>query len=159
MTQTDIQDFRSALRRIERSLIENLRGESRCCGVSFNECHVILEVEHDCSADITGLADSLKMDKSIVSRTVDSLVKQALLIRIEDPLDRRKKSVALSESGKEKAAFINSQMNSKYMDLFGSMNGGKDKELIRAALLLASTLEAWQKDCGALSNCCGGIKE
>ncbi len=154
MKEMEIQEFRSALRKIERSLVENLKGGSICCGASFNECHVILEIEGCRSAAISSLSASLGMDKSIVSRTVDTLVQRGLLIRLEDPEDRRRKTLALSAEGEKMAAWLNGQMNGTYEELLTAIGPGTAQALAGAARLLADTLEGWKDELSAASVCC-----
>jgi DNA-binding MarR family transcriptional regulator len=154
MKETDIQNFRALLRRIERSLVENLKGESICCGISFNECHVLLEVEGKPSTAVSSLSDVLGMDKSMVSRTVDTLVQRGMLIRLEDPDDRRRKSLVLSAEGEKMAEWINGQMNGKYRELFDALGTDTARALTGATRLLAETLELWKDELSAASVCC-----
>ncbi len=154
MKEMDVQNFRSLLRRIERSLVENLKGESICCGISFNECHVLLELDGKPSTAVSSLSGALGMDKSMVSRTVDALVQRGMLNRLEDPDDRRRKSIALTAEGERLAEWINGQMNGKYRELFAALDTDTARELTGAARLLAETLELWKDELSAASVCC-----
>jgi DNA-binding MarR family transcriptional regulator len=159
MTDTDIRSFRSDLRRVERSLLENLKGESECCGISFNECHILMELDSGESCDVTSLAERLRMDKTIISRTVESLVRKKFVDRCESPEDRRKKMLALTPWGEEQVSSINQLMNSKYRELFSELeNSGAVKTVSHAARLLADTLELWQGKASPISSCCKGGK-
>jgi len=58
-------------------------------GVATPQCHVLLELADLKTASITELQNYLVLDKSVVTRTVDTLVKQGLIDRNENPEDRR----------------------------------------------------------------------
>ncbi len=83
-----IRDFRKILREFERELF--FQNVSACCqGVSLPQCHALLEIEDQQEISITELADKLKLEKSTVSRTIDSLVKKGYILR-EIPSDNRR---------------------------------------------------------------------
>ncbi len=87
MEKTKIREFRKALRQLER-LIDSQ--QKFCCnGVTLAQCHALLEVEELGQATTGQLADSLNLDKSTLSRTIDGLVNLRLLERLSDPKDRR----------------------------------------------------------------------
>ena len=95
----DIRDFRRVLRHLERIIISGLKDDSSCCGITVNQCHLLLEIFDRCETDITELKNYLGLDKSSVSRTIDSLVNSGLLLRVEKEEDRRYQMVSLSEKG------------------------------------------------------------
>jgi DNA-binding MarR family transcriptional regulator len=74
--------------------------ESRySCGLTFTQCHSLLEIGEKESTTVAELADSLTLDKSTLSRTVESLVRQRLIQRREHPDDRRVKILRLTVGG------------------------------------------------------------
>jgi DNA-binding MarR family transcriptional regulator len=98
-----IRLFRKGLRELEREVELALAGQSGCCGVTPAQCHLLLAVEEAGEISVGELAGALELDSSTLSRSVDSLVKAALLVRKEDAENRRRQLVSLSAGGKAKA--------------------------------------------------------
>jgi DNA-binding MarR family transcriptional regulator len=91
--------FRALLRNIVRLLSHEETEGGYSCGLTFTQCHSLLEIGEKESATVAELADSLKLDKSTLSRTVESLVSRGLIQRREHPDDRRFKILRLTTKG------------------------------------------------------------
>ncbi len=100
---------------------------------------------------MTDHAEKLTMDKGLMSRTVNLMVNNGLIFRKEDPDDRRRKSIVLSEAGVDKTKSINDFMNLKYQTFFKDMDGDEEEEVIRSVKLLSSLFHK-------LKNCCSGSR-
>lgn len=112
MDKNKIRKFRRTLRKFER-LIESQ--QKYCCsGATLSQCHVLLEVEELGQGTTGQLADSLNLDKSTLSRTIDGLVNLGLLKRLSDPQDRRTIPLSLTEQGEAICEAINSSGDSFY---------------------------------------------
>ncbi len=150
-------EFRSSIRFIERSLFSSLKEDGECCGISFNECHILLEMAGNKGVQMTDLSKTLVMDKSIISRSVEQMVKKKLILRKEDSEDRRKKIIVLTECGDKKAEKINTFMNEKYGTLFNKMTNDEGMRLVESAELLASAFSEW--DFSNILKCKGIVDE
>lgn len=75
---------------------------------------------------IKDLAEHLRMTSSAVTQLVDGLVKEKLLLRTEDPADRRKISVSLTPQGRKKLEEAKQQKFLTISKLFESLS---DKEI------------------------------
>lgn len=64
------------------------------------------------------VADALGMDPSSVVRIIDQLISAELLIRAEDPNDRRARILTLTEDGRERVMQIGEAMRPFRRDLF-----------------------------------------
>ena len=107
MVLKTIREFRKTLRLFERELaIQNQ--SSCCCNVTVAQCHVLMELDMKDGISLNTLAASVGLDKSTVSRTVESLVVQGLLERSIPESNRRKTIISLTEAGKKVVNTINS---------------------------------------------------
>ena len=72
-------------------------------GLSFVQFKAMMELSASGSDDpyLQELAESLGASMPSLSRAVDGLVRKGLVDRTEDPDDRRRRRVALTESGRE----------------------------------------------------------
>lgn len=111
MEKGEIREFRKTLRRFER-LIDSQQND--CCrGATLAQCHVLLEVQDLGYATTGQLAESLGLDKSTLSRTIDGLVNLGFLERLSDPRDRRTIPLSLTKSGEAICESIN-RLNDAY---------------------------------------------
>ena len=107
-----IRRFREYIRQIEREL--NLQNDSTCSqGVSLPKCHSILELFSNKSMTLNELSDKLHLDKSTVSRTVESLVRDGYVDRSIPSDNRRKVIIKLTGKGMDEARRIN-RVNDAY---------------------------------------------
>ena len=139
-TEVSIRDFRANLRVLEREVELSMTSEAGCCGVTFAQCHLLLEVERRGRTSITELAAALELDKSTLSRTVDGACRAGLIDRTVDPTSRRQQVLSLTEAGKERAAAINSQCDASYTRLFDFIPAAKRVMVVQCVALLAEAM-------------------
>ncbi len=115
MIKNRIRKFRKTLRKLER-LIESQQ-KNCCSGATLAQCHVLLEVEELGQATTGQLADSLNLDKSTLSRTIDGLVNLRLIERLSNPHDRRTIPLSLTDKGRAICESINSTSDAFYNEV------------------------------------------
>lgn len=115
--QSTIRKIRKALRLFEREL-DRFKGEQCCSGVTFKQCHTILAIEDEKSTNISELSNILNLDKSTISRTVDSLVNLKLIDRIIPEGNRRCTVISLTKKGAELCDSINKLNDNFFSTVF-----------------------------------------
>ena len=100
-TELSIRDFRTNLRVLEREVELSMTSEAGCCGVTFAQCHLLLEVERRGQTSVTELAGALELDKSTLSRTVDAACRAGLIDRTMDPCEQAAAGPEPDGGGKE----------------------------------------------------------
>jgi DNA-binding MarR family transcriptional regulator len=142
MIQADvsIRDFRKNLRVLEREVELSMTSEAGCCGVTFAQCHLLLEVERRGRTSVTELASLLELDKSTLSRTVDAGCRAGLIDRTVDPASRRQQVLSLTEKGRAMAETINSQCDASYARLFDFIPSTERSTVVHAVALLADAM-------------------
>ena len=141
----DIRAFRRSLRALERQVELSLADETECCGVTPAQCHLLLAVEEGGEPSVGDLAAGLELDASTLSRTVDKLVKAGLLQRREDPGNRRRQLVSLSDEGRSKAALINGLCDASYAGLLASLPARDAAALVRVLPRFVQALGEWRR--------------
>ena len=125
-----IRKFRELVRRFERELF--MQNTASCCnGISLPQCHTLLEIENKGRETVTELANSLGLDKSTVSRTVDGLVNVGLIHRTTPPENRRMASLQLTESGEKVCQTINKSNDNYYHEVLSVLPENEKEELLR----------------------------
>jgi DNA-binding MarR family transcriptional regulator len=157
MAEVSIRSFRKGLRALEREVELALSGQTECCGVTPAQCHLLLAVEEAGEPSVGEVATALELDSSTLSRTVDGLVKAGLLLREEDPSNRRRQLVKLSARGREKADTINALCDGYYVGLLAALPAGKGEAIAEALPLFAKAMRNWRvaQESGG---CCGGAE-
>jgi len=148
MNLDEIRAFRRFTRFLEREVERQLGNPTACCGVTMPQCHVLLELEEQGGISLTDLAFRLDLDKSTLSRTVDSLVKSGLLSRVDNSSDRRLINISLTLKGKEKADYINRENDAYYRELLEGLTEEEGKLVLSGAKILYRRMVA-MKSTGA----------
>jgi DNA-binding MarR family transcriptional regulator len=112
----NIRDFRKILRVFEQFLNNQL--SDCCCGVTVAQCHCLLAIEDLGQTTIGDLAKYLFLDKSTLSRTVESLVQLGFVIRENNLEDRRINLIALSSSGLQQVEKMHKVNDHYYSQVF-----------------------------------------
>ena len=112
MKLKEVREFRQKIRSLDRLLHEQ-RKEGSGCSVSPAQCHALLEIENRNEANVKDLAESMALDKSTMSRTIDGLVQGGFVERIINPQDRRYMQIKLTDQGWKTCDQTN-QFNDEY---------------------------------------------
>jgi DNA-binding MarR family transcriptional regulator len=153
MAKLSMKAFRKGLRELEREVDLALSAQTGCCGVTIAQCHLLLAVEEAGEPSVSEIAAVLELDASTLSRTVDGLVKTGLLARREDPANRRRQLVSLTEAGKEKADGINGLCDRYYGGLLGALPEDKVETIAQALPVFAKAMRDWRKNQES-ADCC-----
>ncbi len=140
VTESAIREFRANLRVLEREVEMSMTSEAGCCGVTFAQCHLLLEVERRGRTSVTELASLLELDKSTLSRTVEAGVQAGLIDRAPDPQNRRQQVISLTETGRATADRINQLCDSSYTRLFDFIPREKRAQVVEGVSLLAQAM-------------------
>jgi DNA-binding MarR family transcriptional regulator len=139
ISNENIKQFRKSLRKLQRKLAEQLDGDSVCCGVTIAQRHVLLAVEEKEHTTVTELAAELELDKSTLSRTIESLVVMGLVNRETNSDNRRSQHIRLTGDGEKTASGIHNQWRNFFMSLFEGIPKSKHAVVIEGLLLLANS--------------------
>lgn len=132
--------MRECVRILTRKLGLLEKSEASCCGISLTQCHVMVELGKAGSISVNYLANMLGLDKSTMSRTLNSLVEQDLVSREPDPGDRRCLSIKLT--GKGHALFLNIEksMEQYYLAAYTSLPADKRDQVMESLEILVKSL-------------------
>jgi len=72
---------------------------ARASGLSMSQLGALFQVHHRGFSAVTDLGDDLGVTSSAASQMLERLVQQGLILRSEDPSDRRVKQIVLTDKG------------------------------------------------------------
>lgn len=149
MSGEDVRRLRRDLRQLLRLLGVLDREEARCCGVNLAQCHALLEVAGSPGLSLSELAERLLLDRSTVSRLVDGLVNDGLLLREVSPEDRRYVTLSLSRQGEVLVGGVERNMDEWLGSALCTLAEEERQKVFSGLELLAAALEsAASRECG-----------
>jgi DNA-binding MarR family transcriptional regulator len=83
------------MRRSMRSFVRYAREN----GLSMSQVNALFHIHHSGGSGVTDLGEHLGITNAAVSQLLERLVQQGLILRDEDPADRRAKKLTLTEKG------------------------------------------------------------
>ncbi len=140
MDPSTLSSFRRRLRQLERTVMAQLQQDPSCCGVSITQCHTLLEIEESGPTTLTRLADRLELDKSTLSRSIDTMVEAGWVERTVHPDSRRAVWIALTARGRSICNRINRRWNGFFGDLLGRYSVRQQNLMMEGLSLLADAL-------------------
>jgi DNA-binding MarR family transcriptional regulator len=72
---------------------------SKASGLSMSHIGALMHLHNTGASDVSGIGDKLGITYPAVSQMLDRLVDEGLIMRTEDPDDRRSKKIVLTEKG------------------------------------------------------------
>lgn len=152
MEKSKIRSFRKELRRFDR--LNEIFNNACCTGITMAQCHALLEIEELGEATTIQLARNLLLDKSNLSRTIDSLVKRGLVKRKQDTKDRRYVMLILTNKGINLCNQINHTNDTTYSKMLAQLNQQEVAGIMDSFALLVKTLFNYIQDKNDENRCC-----
>ena len=141
---TDTLQFSQSLREwmdafVHRSMRDSARFV-KASGYSMPQFFLLMQVHRHEHCGISDLSENLETTNAATSQLVDKLVQAGLLVREEDPNDRRAKQVSLSSAGE---AFVGRAIaeRSRWMDdLTAALNEDEHQKVAEALEILTEAV-------------------
>lgn len=134
----------SDLREIVRILVRNLglleRNKSCCCGVTLAQCHAIVEIGRAKEINLNSLAELLNLEKSTMSRTINNLVNESLVLREVHTENRRYIKIKLTEKGEEIFKEIEQTMEDYYNEVISLVPSNKKEQVLESMQILVNVV-------------------
>src|SRR4030042_6784737 len=83
---------------MRRSMQSFIRS-ARHIGLSMSQINTLFHIHHAGGSGVTNLGEHLGISNAAVSQLLERLVQQGLILRDEDPADRRAKKLTLTDKG------------------------------------------------------------
>ena len=137
-TSDDLQDMVIRLQR-KMGFFDDL--QSSCCGVSFAQCHAMATIRRAGKISLNDLAAGMGLDKSTVSRTVDNLVNNKMVIRDPVPADRRCVTIRLTAKGNRAIGEVEAGLSRCFESLYESIDRSKRAQIMESLRILLEAIE------------------
>lgn len=147
--------FREYTRELERNL-ENMNQSDCCqCDVNTLQCFLVVEIGRQPGICIKDLAQSLKLDKSGISRAIEELVQKGFVLREPSKKDRRCVILTLTKDGETRFNQIENDMDKKFKEVFSYIDKDKQDMVLEALQLYNDACKKAENTCCKTEgNCC-----
>lgn len=147
--------FREYTRELERNL-ENMNQSDCCqCNVNTLQCFLVVEIGRQPGICIKDLAQSLKLDKSGISRAIEELVQKGFVLREPSKKDRRCVILTLTKDGETRFNQIENDMDKKFKEVFSYIDKNKQDMVLEALQLYNDACKKAENTCCKTEgNCC-----
>jgi DNA-binding MarR family transcriptional regulator len=128
-----IKALHESIRVIMRRFMPYIFHFAKGCGLSMPQIGVLFQLDHGGTSGISNLSDDLGITSAAGSQMLDRLVQQELILRSEDPVDRRVKKIVLTVKGRKILQEI-AHMRQAWMEELAGALSPSEKEQVIAAL-------------------------
>jgi DNA-binding MarR family transcriptional regulator len=149
---TESVQFSQSLRQwMDTFVHRSMRASARfvkASGFSMPQFFLLMQVHRREHCGISDLSENLEITNAATSQLVDKLVQAGLLVRTEDPHDRRAKMVSLSSAGEMFIEKAIAQRSRWVDDLAAVLNADEHQKIAEALEILteaASRLEVAER--------------
>jgi len=105
-------------------------------GLSMSQLGALFHLHHKGCAGVTDLGAHLGVTNAAVSQMLDRLVQQELILRSEDPVDRRVKQIVLTEKGLQVLQESIQARQRWLLDLAGSLSAPEKDQITQGLNIL-----------------------
>lgn len=116
------------------------REKSVVANLTPKQCHMIMEIGTNTLRN-GDLANTLGVDPSTLTRTLEPLVKYGLLKRDLNPANRREVLISLTDAGLETLQLIQSQMQDIFHRIFSQIPSDRRQEVENSLEILLSIIK------------------
>ncbi|MEK8034713.1 MarR family winged helix-turn-helix transcriptional regulator [Ideonella sp. DXS29W] len=123
------------LREVARLYVRAQRAVADCCQTTSTQCHILTELARSGPMAMGELGSRLLLEKSWISRAIDSLVALDLVSKAPNPADARSWIVSLTTAGKRRVKSLNTSLDQHAEHLLDGLSD-RDRQQVRQALIV-----------------------
>jgi DNA-binding MarR family transcriptional regulator len=131
-TEPFIDTLHEFIKMIMRRSMRSFFHYAKETGLSMPQIGVLFQLNRGATSGISNISDDLGVTSAAASQMLDRLVQQELILRTEDPDDRRVKNIVLTEKGRKVIVQCIS-VRQAWMDSLAAALTPQEKEQITAA--------------------------
>jgi DNA-binding MarR family transcriptional regulator len=146
MNLQEVRLLREKVEQLEFNKSWRSKEELVCCGITLAQCQILMELGKTQELCIAELADTLGIDSSTLSRTINRMVDSDLVSRMTKSSDRRYVSLSLTKNGKNLYQVIDDKRNEDYTKIFELIPEHKRKQVMESFEVFIEALRASKKN-------------
>ncbi|MDF2570301.1 MAG: MarR family protein [Sporomusa sp.] len=136
-----IEDIGELLQRTVRICQLFEREQIKEHGFTSSQCHILLEILKNETLTINEISAKMNLQISTITRIMDNLVRDQLLVRKRVSHDKRIVEAALTEKGKIEAYKLRESIRDYYKNVISHLPPGHVREVMNSVELLLTAVE------------------
>jgi DNA-binding MarR family transcriptional regulator len=117
------------------------REQIRVHGFTNSQCYILLEIYKHKTLSINEISEKMRLEISTITRIMNNLVRDELIIRKKSVYDKRVVEATLTEKGRDVARQLQRSIVNYYKDVIAYLPRGHVREVMRAVELLVTAVE------------------
>lgn len=136
-----IEDIGELLQRTVRICQLFEREQIKVHGFTNSQCYILLEILKNGTLTINEISAKMNLEISTITRIMNNLVRDQLIVRNRSTQDKRIVEAALTEKGKQEAAKLRESIRDYYQNVISHLPPGHVREVMNAVELLLTAVE------------------
>ena len=138
MDDSLVPTMQEAFAILRRRMMGNIFSYARDKGLTMGQFGAMLHVAHRVGCGVSDIGSDLGITNSAASQMLDRLVQLKLIVRSEDPSDRRSKHIELTNTGRQ-ILQEGSLANQTWLENLAQSMSIEEQEVVRDALTILIT--------------------
>lgn len=135
-----VEDIGDLLQKTVRTLQMLEREQIRVHGFTSSQCYILLEIHKHGILSINEISDKMRLEISTITRIMNNLVRDQLILRTRATHDKRVVEAVLTDKGKEAAKELQASIVNYYKEVILNLPRGHVREVMNAVELLVAAL-------------------
>lgn len=135
-----VEDISELLQKTVRTFQIMEKKQIKVCGFTNSQCYILLEIYKHQSLSINEISERMHLEISTITRIMNNLVRDDLILRKRAISDKRVVEAVLTEKGKEAALQLQKSIERYYKDIISNLPRGHVREVMGAVDLLVTAL-------------------
>lgn len=140
------EKLRELIRQLERKTGALDDAKMACCNITMAQCHALVEIGRAKHISLIELSETLGLENSTMSRTVNHLVNAEMVNRNTDPTNRRYITISLTKDGQKIFDGIETSMNLYYKQILRKIPEEKQAEVLESIQILLDAFTASEQE-------------
>ncbi len=115
---------------------------------SLTEARILYEIYNNSDFTVRKIKNILQVDEGYLSRTIDKLIKQGLVIKKQSLMDRRVYNLSLSKRGEREFLKLNQKSEESVAEMMDHLSPDEVIQLVLIMDKISELLTKKGKDCG-----------
>ena len=128
-----------------RSNVRSLIQFTKEHGLSMSQICALFNIDHE-QCGVSGIGEHLGVSSAAVSQMLQRLVKQGLVLRSEDPEDRRAKQVVLTDKGRRILEEVITARQGQLEQLARAMTAVEKEQVVAAFNILIAKAAQFEQE-------------
>ena len=138
--------LRALVTQMERKTGALNDAQMSCCNITMAQCHALVEIGRAKDISLIELSETLGLENSTLSRTVNHLVNAEMVNREVDPTNRRYVTISLTEDGQQVFDGIDTCMDLYYKQILRKIPEEKQAGVLDSLQILLDAFNAAEQE-------------